>query len=214
MQKNTKRQLFITTTKGICCSLLATGLLLQNSAATAFANSSEQNIVNSDMTSSHASKSELQDLNTRIASLEATTQAEIANVVINEHETTLNINDTFQIQLTDKEGNKINNVDWFVKVRIPYDVLYKAEDYNLQNKACTVSNDGLVTANAEGTTEVWAKYNDALYRCVINVNNKMDTDLENKVGKYNVRYKADGLKLASSEIPVTINAVPGGKQQR
>ena len=28
-------------------------------------------------------------------------------------------------------------------------------------------------------------------------------------GKYNVRYKADGLKLASSEIPVTVNAVPG-----
>lgn len=181
MLKNTKRQLFITTTKGICCSLLATGLLLQNSATTAFANSSEQNIVNSDMTSYHASKSELQDLNTRIASLEATTQAEDNNVIINEHETTLNINDTFQIQLTDKEGNKINNVDWFVKVRVPYDVLYKAEDYNLQNKACTVSNDGLVTANAEGTTEVWAKYNDALYRCVINVNNKMDTDLENKV---------------------------------
>lgn len=181
MLKNTKRQLFITTTKGICCSLLATGLLLQTSAATAFANSSEQNIVNSDMTSYHASKSELQDLNTRIASLEATTQAEDNNVIINEHETTLNINDTFQIQLTDKEGNKINNVDWFVKVRVPYDVLYKAEDYNLQNKACTVSNDGLVTANAEGTTEVWAKYNDALYRCVINVNNKMDTDLENKV---------------------------------
>ena len=181
MLKNTKRQLFITTTKGICCSLLATGLLLQTSPATAFANSSEQNIVNSNVTSSHASKSELQDLNTRIANLEATTQAEIANVLINEHETTLNIGDTFQIQLTDKNNNKINNVEWLVKVRVPYDVLYTAEEYNLQNKACTVSNDGLVTANTEGTTEVWAKYNDALYRCVINVNNKMDTDLENKV---------------------------------
>lgn len=181
MLKNTKRQLFITTTKGICCSLLATGLLLQTSAATTFANSSEQNIVNSDMTSSHASKNELQDLNTRIANLEATTQAETANVVINEHETTLNINDTFQIQLTDKNNNKINNVEWFVKVRVPYDVLYTAEEYNLQDKACTVSNDGLITAKAEGTTEVWAKYKNALYRCVINVNNKMDTDLENKV---------------------------------
>ena len=123
----------------------------------------------------------MQNLNIRTTNLEAPTQAEDNNVLINEHEITLNIGDTFQIQLTDKEGNKINNVDWFVKVRIPYDVLYKAEDYNLQNKACTVSNDGLATANAEGTTEVWAKYNDALYRCVINVNNKMDTDLENKV---------------------------------
>ena len=28
-------------------------------------------------------------------------------------------------------------------------------------------------------------------------------------GKYNVRYKADGIKLASSEITVTVNAVPG-----
>ena len=181
MLKNTKRQLFITTTKGICCSLLATGLLLQTSPAATFANSSEQNIVNSNVTSSHASKNELQDLNTKIANLEAITQAETANVVINEHETTLNIGDTFQIQLTDKNNNKINNVEWFVKVRVPYDVLYTAEEYNLQNKACTVSNDGLVTANTEGTTEVWAKYNDALYRCVINVNNKMDTDLENKV---------------------------------
>ena len=181
MLKNTKRQLFITTTKGICCSLLATGLLLQNSATTAFANSSSPNIVNTGILTSNISADELQTLNIRTTKLEAYTQAEDNNVIINEHETTLNINDTFQIQLTDKEGNKINNVDWFVKVRVPYDVLYKAEDYNLQNKACTVSNDGLVTANAEGTTEVWAKYNDALYRCVINVNNKMDTDLENKV---------------------------------
>lgn len=181
MLKNTRRQLFITTTKGICCSLLATGLLLQNSATTAFANSSSPNIVNTRILASNISADELQTLNIRTTKLEAYTQAEDNNVIINEHETTLNINDTFQIQLTDKEGNKINNVDWFVKVRVPYDVLYKAEDYNLQNKACTVSNDGLVTANAEGTTEVWAKYNDALYRCVINVNNKMDTDLENKV---------------------------------
>ena len=181
MLKNTRRQLFITTTKGICCSLLATGLLLQNSATTAFANSSSPNIVNTRILASNISADELQSLNIRTTKLEAYTQAEDNNVLINEHEITLNIGDTFQIQLTDKEGNKINNVDWFVKVRIPYDVLYKAEDYNLQNKACTVSNDGLVTANAEGTTEVWAKYNDALYRCVINVNNKMDTDLENKV---------------------------------
>ena len=180
MLKNTKRQLFVTTTKGICCGLLATGLLLQSSATT-FANSSGQNIVNSDVISSHTSQNELQALNTRIASFEAPTQAEAADILINEHETTLNINDTFQLQLTDKDGTKINNVDWFVKVRVPYDILYTAEDYNSQNKACTVSNDGLITAKAEGTTEVWAKYNNSLYRCVINVKNKMDTDLENKV---------------------------------
>lgn len=181
MLKNTRRQLFITTTKGICCSLLATGLLLQTGTAPAFASSSGHNIINTGVLAANISNTELQNLNIRTTNLEAPTQAEDNNVLINEHEITLNIGDTFQIQLTDKEGNKINNVDWFVKVRIPYDVLYKAEDYNLQNKACTVSNDGLVTANAEGTTEVWAKYNDALYRCVINVNNKMDTDLENKV---------------------------------
>ena len=181
MLKNTRRQLFMTTAKGICCSLLATGLLLQTGTAPAFASSSGHNIINTGVLAANISNTELQNLNIRTTNLEAPTQAEDNNVLINEHEITLNIGDTFQIQLTDKEGNKINNVDWFVKVRIPYDVLYKAEDYNLQNKACTVSNDGLVTANAEGTTEVWAKYNDALYRCVINVNNKMDTDLENKV---------------------------------
>lgn len=181
MLKNTRRQLFMTTAKGICCSLLATGLLLQTGTAPAFASSSGHNIINTGVLAANISNTELQNLNIRTTNLEAPTQAEDNNVLINEHEITLNIGDTFQIQLTDKEGNKINNVDWFVKVRIPYDVLYKAEDYNLQNKACTVSNDGLVTANAEGTTEVWAKYNDALYRCVININNKMDTDLENKV---------------------------------
>ena len=180
MLKNTKRQLFVTTTKGICCGLLATGLLLQSSATT-FANSSGQNIVNSDVISSHTSQNELQALNTRIASFEAPTQAEATDILINEHEITLNINETFQLQLTDKDGSKINDVDWFVKVRVPYDILYTAEDYNSQNKACTVSNDGLITAKAEGTTEVWAKYNNSLYRCVINVKNKMDTDLENKV---------------------------------
>ena len=181
MLKDTKRQLFVTTTKGICCSLLATGLLLQTGTAPAFASSSGQHIINTGVLAANISNTELQDLNTRIAGLEATTQAEIADVLINEHETSLNIGDTFQLQLTDKNNNKINNVEWFVKVRVPQDILYTAEDYNLENKACTVGNDGLITAKSEGTTEVWAKYKNALYRCVINVKNKMDSDLENKV---------------------------------
>ena len=181
MLKDTKRQLFITTTKGICYSLLATGLLLQTGTAPAFASSSGQHIINTGVLAANISNNELQDLNTRIAGLEATTQAETADVLINEHETTLNIGDTFQLQLTDKNNNKINNVEWFVKVRVPQDILYTAEDYNLENKACTVGNDGLITARSEGTTEVWAKYKNALYRCVINVKNKMDSDLENKV---------------------------------
>ena len=180
MLKNTKTQLF-TTTKGICCSLLATGLLLQTGAITTFADSSYQNILNTGVLAANISTNELQDLNTRTTNLEAPTQAEATDILINEHEITLNINETFQLQLTDKDGTKINNVDWFVKVRVPYDILYTADDYNSQNKACTISNDGLITAKAEGTTEVWAKYNNSLYRCVINVKNKMDTDLENKV---------------------------------
>ena len=181
MLKDTKRQLFITTAKGICCSLLATGLLLQTGTAPAFASSSGQNIINTGVLAANISNTELQNLNIRTTNLEAPTQAEDNNVLINEHEITLNIGDTFQIQLTDKKGNKINDVEWFVKVRVPYDILYTAEDYSLQDRACTVSNDGLVTAKTEGTTEVWAKYKNALYRCVINVKNKMDTDLENKV---------------------------------
>ena len=181
MLKNTKRQLFTTTTKGICCSLLATGLLLQTGSITTFADSSYKNILNIGVLATNISTNELQDLNTRTTNLEAPTQAEATDILINEHEITLNINETFQLQLTDKDGSKINDVDWFVKVRVPYDILYTAEDYNSQNKACTVSNDGLITAKAEGTTEVWAKYNNSLYRCVINVKNKMDTDLENKV---------------------------------
>ena len=181
MLKDTKRQLFITTTKGICCSLLATGLLLQTGTAPAFASSSGQNKINTGVLAANISNTELQNLNIRTTNLEAPTQAEDNNVLINEHEITLNIGDTFQIQLTDKKGNKINDVEWFVKVRVPQDILYTAEDYNLENKACTVSTDGLITAKAEGTTEVWAKYKNALYRCVINVKNKMDSDLENKV---------------------------------
>ena len=181
MLKDTKRQLFVTTTKGICCSLLATGLLLQTGTAPAFASSSGQHIINTGVLAANISNTELQNLNIRTTNLEAPTQAEDNNVLINEHEITLNIGDTFQIQLTDKKGNKINDVKWFVKVRVPQDILYTAEDYNLENKACTVSNDGLITAKAEGTTEVWAKYKNALYRCVINVKNKMDSDLENKV---------------------------------
>ena len=181
MLKDTKRQLFVTTTKGICCSLLATGLLLQTGTAPAFASLSGQNIINTGVLAANISNTELQNLNIRTTNLEAPTQAEDNNVLINEHEITLNIGDTFQIQLTDKDNNKINNVDWFVKVRAPYDVLYTADSYMLQDGACTLSNDGLITAKPEGTTEVWAKYNDALYKCVIKVNNKMDTDLENKV---------------------------------
>ena len=85
MLKDTKRQLFITTAKGICCSLLATGLLLQTGTAPAFASSSGQNIINTGVLAANISNTELQNLNIRTTNLEAPTQAEDNNVLINEH---------------------------------------------------------------------------------------------------------------------------------
>ena len=181
MLKNINKKLFVTSAKKACCCLLTTGIIIQTGIFPVYEASANQAFTNTGSVLAQISETDLQALNTRITNLEAPTQAEAADILINEHETTLNVNDTFQLQLTDKDNNKINNVDWFVKVRAPYDVLYTADSYMLQDGACTLSNDGLITAKAEGTTEVWAKYNDALYKCVIKVNNKMDTDLENKV---------------------------------
>ena len=170
MLKNINKKLFVTSAKKACCCLLTTGIIIQTGILPVYEASANQAFTDTGSMLAQISETDLQALNTRITNLEAPTQAEAADILINEHETTLNVNDTFQLQLTDKDNNKINNVDWFVKVRAPYDVLYTADSYILQDGACTLSNDGLITAKAEGITEVWAKYNDALYRCSRNQN--------------------------------------------
>ena len=64
MLKNTKRKLFTTTTKAICCSLLTTGLLLQAGTTPVFADSYGQNIVNTNiLLASHTSENDLQIMN-------------------------------------------------------------------------------------------------------------------------------------------------------
>ena len=89
--------------------------------------------------------------------------------------------DTFKLELKRTNGEAVHGVEWFVKTRIPYDELFTAESYNLQDGACSITSDGLVTAKKAGTTEYWAKYGDALYRCVVVVNKEGETALSKKV---------------------------------
>ena len=89
--------------------------------------------------------------------------------------------DTFKLELKKTNGEAVHGVEWFVKTRIPYDELFTAESYNLQDGACSITSNGLVTAKKAGTTEYWAKYGDALYRCVVVVNQAGETALSKKV---------------------------------
>ena len=180
MLNNKNQKLFTLSAKGICCGLLATGLLIQTGTYQAFAATSGHNNNYRNALAS-LSDSEFQTLHERICSLWAYTQAEDEDILINEHEITLDVGDTFKLELKKTNGEAVHGVEWFVKTRIPYDELFTAENYNLQDGACSITNDGLVTAKKAGTTEYWAKYGDALYRCVVVVNQAGETALSKKV---------------------------------
>ena len=180
MLNNKNQKLFTLSAKGVCCGLLATGLLIQTGTYQAFAATSGHNISYRNALAS-LSDSELQSLHERICSLWAYTQAEDEDILINEHEITLDVGDTFKLELKKTNGEAVHGVEWFVKTRIPYDELFTAESYNLQDGACSITSDGLVTAKKAGTTEYWAKYGDALYRCVVVVNQAGETALSKKV---------------------------------
>ena len=179
MLNNKNQKLFTLSAKGVCCGLLATGLLIQTGTYQAYAATSGHNNYRNALAS--LSDSELQTLHERICSLWAYTQAEDEDILINEHEITLDVGDTFKLELKRTNGEAVHGVEWFVKTRIPYDELFTAESYNLQDGACSITSDGLVTAKKAGTTEYWAKYGDALYRCVVAVNKEGETALSKKV---------------------------------
>ena len=179
MLNNKNPKLFTLSARGICCGLLATGLLIQTGTYPAFAATSGHNNYRNALAS--LSDSELQSLHERICSLWAYTQAEDEDILINEHEITLDVGDTFKLELKKTNGEAVHGVEWFVKTRIPYDELFTAESYNLQDGACSITSNGLVTAKKAGTTEYWAKYGDALYRCVVVVNQAGETALSKKV---------------------------------
>ena len=180
MLNNKNQKLFTLSAKGICCGLLATGLLIQTGTYQAFAATSGHNNNYRNALAS-LSDSKLQTLHEKICSLWAYTQAEDEDILINEHEITLDVGDTFKLELKRTNGEAVHGVEWFVKTRIPYDELFTAESYNLQDGACSITSDGLVTAKKAGTTEYWAKYGDALYRCVVVVNQAGETALSKKV---------------------------------
>lgn len=179
MLNNKNPKLFTLSARGICCGLLATGLLIQTGTYQAYAATSGHNNYRNALAS--LSDSELQTLHERICSLWAYTQAEDEDILINEHEITLDVGDTFKLELKRTNGEAVHGVEWFVKTRIPYDELFTAESYNLQDGACSITSDGLVTAKKAGTTEYWAKYGDSLYRCVVVVNQAGETALSKKV---------------------------------
>lgn len=180
MLNNKNQKLFTLSAKGICCGLLATGLLIQTGTYPAYAATSGHNISYRNALAS-LTDSELQSLHERICSLWAYAQAEDEDILINEHEITLDVGDTFKLELKRTNGEAVHGVEWFVKTRIPYDELFTADSYNLQDGACSITSDGLVTAKKAGTTEYWAKYGDALYRCVVVVNEEGETALSKKV---------------------------------
>ena len=180
MLNNKNQKLFTLSARGICCGLLATGLLIQTGTYQAYAATTGHNISYRNALAS-LTDSELQSLHERICSLWAYTQAEDEDILINEHEITLDVGDTFKLELKRTNGEAVHGVEWFVKTRIPYDELFTAESYNLQDGACSITSDGLVTAKKAGTTEYWAKYGDTLYRCVVVVNQAGETALSKKV---------------------------------
>ncbi|EJP25693.1 SLH domain protein [Peptostreptococcaceae bacterium AS15] len=180
-KKINKKRSIADTKKGICCTLLATGLILQTCSYPVFADSSSQNTSNtSSILAKITSQSDLQALNDRIGQLEAPTQAEDGNIIINEHSLKLNVGDEFQLRLLDSDGNDVNDVEWFVRERTPQDIVYTAEEYSKLSKVISLDK-GLVKAKTRGNAEIWAKKADALYKCTVIVEYDKDSELEKKV---------------------------------
>ncbi|MBF1015186.1 MAG: hypothetical protein HXK78_08440, partial [Lachnospiraceae bacterium] len=75
MLDNKNKNLFAISTRGICCGLLATGLLIQTGTYPAYAATSGHNISYRNALAS-LTDNELQSLHERICSLWAYTQAE------------------------------------------------------------------------------------------------------------------------------------------
>ena len=180
-KKINKRKAIVEGKKGIYCTLLATGLLLQTCSYPVFADTGSSISNLGSVSALNTSQSDLQILNDRIGSLEAPTQAEDENIVINEHSLNLDVGDEFQLKLLDSDGTDVNNVEWFVRVRVPQDILYTAESFSSLNGVSISINDGLVKAKAQGNAEIWAKKGDALYKCVVDVEKEKDSLVEKEV---------------------------------
>ena len=65
---------------------------------------------------------------------------------------TLNIDESFPLQLVDQDGNKVNDAEWNVE----------------DNSVCSFENN-TVKALATGTTEITATYNGITYTCIVRV---------------------------------------------
>ena len=98
MLNNKNQKLFTLSAKGVCYGLLATGLLIQTGTYPAYAATSGHNISYRNALAS-LTDSGLQTLHERICSLWAYTQAEDEDILINEHEITLDVGDTFKLEL-------------------------------------------------------------------------------------------------------------------
>ncbi|EHL15271.1 hypothetical protein HMPREF9630_00640 [Peptoanaerobacter stomatis] len=194
-KKIDKRKTIVESKKGICCTLLATGLLLQTCSYPVFADTGSSISNLGSFYVLNTSQSDLQLLNDRIGSLEAPTQAEDGNIVINEHSLNLDVGDEFQLKLINIDGSDVNDVEWFVRVRVPQDTLYTAESFSRLNGVSISINDGLVKAKAQGNVEIWAKKGDALYKCVVNVEKEKDSLVEKKVEEI-----ADKFRHLSSDV--------------
>ncbi|MGP1598012.1 S-layer homology domain-containing protein [Peptoanaerobacter stomatis] len=194
-KKINKRKAIVESKKGIYCTLLATGLLLQTCSYPVFADTGSSISNLGSIYALNTSQSDLQILNDRIGKLEAPTQAEDENIVINEHSLNLDVGDEFQLKLLDSDGTDVNNVEWFVRVRVPQDILYTAESFSRLNGVSISINDGLVKAKVQGNVEIWAKKGDALYKCVVNVEKEKDSLVEKKVEEI-----ADKFRHLSSDV--------------
>lgn len=65
---------------------------------------------------------------------------------------TINIGDSFPLQLVDEDGNKVNDAEW-----------------NVKNDAICSFENNTVKALATGYTEITATYNDTVYTCIVRV---------------------------------------------
>lgn len=158
------------------CSLLAVGLLLGTGV-------SQLSASTGGVASSATLSSNPQELLSHIKNMPSPVSEETEGITINERTLKLDIGSSAQLQLTDKNGAKVNGVEWFCVIKNPDDVLYTAKEYNDIVGVCTISPDGLVTAKSKGSIVVWAKFGKALYKCDIVVEDEKITKLNNVVEK-------------------------------
>lgn len=100
--------------------------------------------------------------------------------------------DSTKLQLLNKDNQVVENVNWYVRTRYPYDEVYKSE-INFPDPIISLKKDGTIVGlpyvGNDKTIEVWAEYKGYLFKAVVRVLSKSEILNENEISQAKAKAK-------------------------